>query len=137
MRFSWAAVAAGLLLCGPAIAQTAGLGAVGPENDSVSVGVGMICNTPEQAKQFIDLETKGTKPRAAEASVNAHARDPQACGMAAVAFVPNKILHTMALHNKLVKVIEINIVAGFDGKSWHQARMTQYAVVEDDDGLTI
>lgn len=125
------AIAATLLLCGAAQAQTA------QQVAEPVIGVGMICNTPDQAKQFVELQSKGTKPEQAVDAVNAQAKDGRACGFAAVAFVPDQTIDTKPVQNKLLKVMRIQIIAGFDGNDWRPASMTQYAVIEDTSGETI
>jgi uncharacterized protein YggE len=131
MRASLAIVAT-LLLTGAAQAQSAQSPAVEPV-----IGVGMICNTPDQAKQFVELQSKGTKPEQAVDAVNARAKDARACGFAAVAFVPDQTVDTKPVRNKLLKVMRIQVVAGFDGSDWRPASMTQYAVIEDTSGESI
>jgi hypothetical protein len=133
MRFTWAAASAALLLCGTAYA--AGLppespapheGQAGP-----SVGVGMICNTAEQAEHFVSLRVRGTKAEKAMQAVNAEAKDPRACGIAAIAFERDATLDNEAVDNKLVQVVRINVLAGFNGSGWQPTTgMVQYAVIE-------
>lgn len=61
--------------------------------------------------------------------------DPRACGVAAVAFVRDATLGSEAVKDKLMQVVRINIVAGFNGTDWHQVSgLTQYAVVEGEGG---
>ena len=50
------------------------------------VGLGMICDTPEQTDRFLALRNGGADTDKAAATVNAEARDPRACGKALVAF---------------------------------------------------
>lgn len=129
---TYLAMAAALLLSSAAHAQSLETANVQPV-----IGVGMICNTPNQARQFLELQSKGTQPQKAVHAVNAHAKDAHACGLAAVAFVPSKTVETKPLHNKLVRVVRIQVLAGYDGGTWRPVTMTQYAVIEDDSGLTI
>lgn len=118
-------LAAGALMLG-SVAQAQPL-----ENGGPAVGVGMICNTPEQAAQFISLRENGSAPRAAMDKVNKDAGDPRACGVAAIAFVRDATVNSRAVQDKLVQVVRINVVAGFNGAGWQKVNGTvQFAVVE-------
>jgi len=129
MRFSTtslAAAAALALMCGAAQA-----GEFKVDAKTTAIGVGMICNTSDQAEQFVALRAGGAKASDALARVNRQAHDPRACGLAAIAFVPEKTLDAKAVENKLMQIVRINVVAGFDGSGWKNVpAMTQYAVVE-------
>ncbi len=134
MRFIGAGAAA-LLLCGVAQAQTPSPPTM---NGDTVVGIGMICNTPDQAKRFIALQVNGSEAQAAMNAVNAEAKDDRACGVAAVAFTRDQTVDTATIHDKLVQVVRINVLAGFDGHTWQPvSNMTQYAVIEAAGGLSI
>jgi len=121
-----AAAAALTLICGAAQA-----GEFRIDANTTSVGVGLICNTPEQAEQFVELRSKGKAAKDAMTAVNAQARDPHACGLAAIAFVPEKTVDTKSVENKLMQIVRINVVGGFNGDGWQTVpAMTQYAVME-------
>jgi hypothetical protein len=116
------------LFAGSVAAQADDLAAGGGQP---SVGVGMICNTSDQAEQFLALQAKGAKADAAMKTVNKQAKNPRACGLAAIAFLRDKTLDTKTVKNKLVQVVRINILAGFDGNGWQRvSNMIQYAVIE-------
>ena len=57
MRIFWVAAAA-MLVCGGALAADG----PAPENGDAAVGVGILCNTPQQAQQFVNLRGKGAAP---------------------------------------------------------------------------
>jgi hypothetical protein len=121
-----AAAAALAVACGAA--QADGLRI---DSNSTSVGVGMICNTSEQAEQFVDLRAHGVDAKDAIAQVNEQANDPRACGLAAIAFVPDKTVDAKPVADKLMQIVRINVVAGFNGSGWQSVpAMTQYAVLE-------
>ena len=128
MRIFWIMAAAAMLFCGEVLA------AEGPalENGEPAVGVGVLCNTPQQAEQFVSLRGKGAAPEKAMQAVNAAARDGHACGIAAVAYVRDHTVGTVKLKDRLVQIVRINVVAGFTGSRWERATadMTQYAVLE-------
>ena len=126
MRVFWAAAAA-ILVCGAARAE----GPIPPVNRDAAVGVGVICNTSEEAMQFVDLRSHGAAPDQAVQAVNANAMDERACGVAAIAYVHDGTVDTMKLENQLVQIVRINVVAGFNGSAWQRVSgMVQYAVLE-------
>jgi len=128
MHLTWAAAAAALLMCGAASADDR---SGNPASAGPSVGIGIICNTAEQAEHFVSLRAGGADPRRAMQAVNAQAKDPRACGVAAVAFVRDAMLDSEAVNDKLLQVVRINILAGFNGSIWQRtAGMIQYAVIE-------
>jgi hypothetical protein len=130
MRIFWAAAAAALLVCGVARADSP---AQPPEKGDAAVGVGIICNTPQQAEQFVGFRKKGAAPEQAIHAVNTIARDQRACGVAAVAYIRDTTVDTMAMQDRLVQIVRINIVAGFNGSGWKRVSDTvQYAVLEGD-----
>ena len=133
MQKAGAAVAALLLVAAivPASAQSIRA----PSHDGIGdpgVGVVIICNTPEQAERFVSLRGGGSAVKLALVAVNTEARDMGACGVAAVAFLRDQTLKTRPMGDRLVQIVRINIVAGFNGTGWHRASaMTvQYAVIE-------
>jgi len=128
MRLTWAAAAAALAMCG---AACAGEPSINPTFSGTTVGIGIICDTAEQAEHFVSLRAGGADPRNAILAVNTEAKNPRACGIAAVAFVRGAMLESRAVNDKLVQVVRINILAGFNGSNWQQtAGMVQYAVIE-------
>jgi len=127
MRIFWAAATAAMLACG--VAQTAG--AASPGNGDAAVGIGIICNTSEQAEQFVKLRSRGTQPDQAMKTVNAKAHDERACGVAAIAYIRDQTMDTMKLDNKLVQIVRISVFAGFNGNAWQRVSgMVQYVVLE-------
>lgn len=137
---SLAAAAATLLLCGPAPAQQPtdlrGSQALPPQEmplagNKTIVGIGVICDTSEQAEQFVDLRAQGQDIQPAMHIVNRKAKRSRACGIAAIAFIRGKTLDSKAVNGKLVQIVRINVVAGYNGVGWNQiANTTQYAVIE-------
>jgi hypothetical protein len=101
------------------------------EPEAPAVGVGMICNTPEQARQYVEFRAGGAASEDAMQRVNEAAQNPHACGVAAIAFVPDKMLHCHFVENKLLEIVRVNVLAGFDGASWQEMpSVVQYAVME-------
>jgi hypothetical protein len=127
MRIFWAAVTAAVLVCGVARA------AEGPPttNGDAAIGIGIICNTPEQAEQFVKLRGQGSQPDQAMKTVNTKAHDDRACGVAAIAYIRDQTMDTVRLDNKLVQIVRISVFAGFNGNAWQRVSgMVQYAVLE-------
>jgi hypothetical protein len=125
IRILWAAAAAAGLICGAARADEL------PVNGDAAVGIAIICNTPRQAKQFVNLRGSGVTPGQAMHAVNAGARDVRACGVAAVAYVRDATIDTMKLKDRLVQIVRINVVPGFNGTGWQRVSdLVQYAVLE-------
>jgi hypothetical protein len=129
MRLSLAATAV-FLVCGFAQADE-------PTNNpdaynlGASIGIGIICNTPEQAERYISLIETGQKAGLAMNVVNTETNNPHACGIAAVAFTRGATLDTKTVHGKPMQVVQINIIAGFNGVSWQRSSgLVQYAVME-------
>jgi hypothetical protein len=129
MRFyQFAAAAAAITLaCGVAQASDFNLTDV----NSTAMGVGMICNTSDQAEQFLALRARGAAAKDAMRAVNANAHNPHACGVAAIAFTRDKTVDAKPVQNKLLQIVRINVLAGFNGNGWQRVPdMTQYAVME-------
>jgi hypothetical protein len=126
MTVTLAAAAALTLACGAAQA-----GQFRIDSKTTAVGVGLICNTSEQAQQFIDMRAKGAEAKDAVAAINEQAHDPRACGLAAIAFVPEKTVQAKPVADKLMQIVQINVVAGFNGNGWQEVpAMTQFAILE-------
>lgn len=130
MRKALVGAAALLLMCGAARANEVDRNQGLTEGHPV-IGVGLVCDTSEQAVRFVTLRASGAEPRRAMETVNAEAHQPLACGIAAVAFVPEHTLETKTMEGKLVRIVRIHVVAGFNGHGWQPVTgLVQYAVVE-------
>jgi hypothetical protein len=128
MRILWAAAVAAILVCGTARANEQGQP---PADGDAAVGVGIICNTPQQAELFVSLRSKGNQPEKAMNAVNATVAGKRACGVAAIAYFRDHTVRTTTMQDKLVQIVRINVVAGFNGTSWQGVSdMVQYAVLE-------
>jgi hypothetical protein len=137
MRIVFAAATAVVLVCG--VARADELTNLPSEPDAgLSVGVGVICNTNEQAARFVDLREHGAKVTPAMLKVNRAAKDPRACGLAAIAFQRGKTVAATSLQGKLVTIVRVNVLAGYDGHHWSRVPpMVQYAIMEAKGGLSI
>ena len=128
MRLSWAAGAAALALWS---ATPGNANAQLMEEGNIAIGVGIICNTPEQMERLVGLRNDGKEMNRAVIAVNDEAKDPRACGVAAVAFMSDKMVDMKNVQGKLVQIVQISVVAAFDGRRWARIpTMTQYALME-------
>ena len=101
------------------------------DDDNVTIGVGIICNTPEQMQRLIGLRNTGAQAERAVSVVNREAKNPRACGVAAVAYVTGKMVDMKNVQGKLVRIVRIDVVAAFNGQTWARVpTMTQYALIE-------
>jgi hypothetical protein len=128
-----AAAIAALLTGGVARADdlTSLPGQAGQNDNEPIVGVGVICNTSDQALQYVNFRQTGQDLTPAVAKVNSQAQEPRACGVAAIAFVPDKTLETKSMGGRLVKIVRVNVVAGYNGSRWQRVASTvQYAIME-------
>lgn len=131
MRVIWAAAAAAMFMGGVAQADSQDRRQDQmPAKGDAAVSIGVICNTSQQAEQFVTLRSKGTEPEQAMRAVNAGARDRRACGVAAIAYIRDATIETKAMRDQLVQIVRVNVVAGFNGSAWQRADMVQYAVLE-------
>ncbi|HEX3857999.1 MAG TPA: hypothetical protein VHV58_00225 [Pseudolabrys sp.] len=103
------------------------------EDDSsgLTVGVGIICDTQLEAERYVSLRDGGAQAEPAMHTVNDEAKNPRACGLAAVAFVGNETLAQKSLHGAPVAITRIVVVAGYNGAKWvRMPGYIQYAIVE-------
>lgn len=136
MRSLWTGAAL-LLLGGLAQADEASLPPQ-PEPDSMAIGMGVICNTSDQAEHYVRLRAGGAEITAAVSAVNEAARDPKACGLAAVAFQRDKTVEAKSMQGKLVTIVRISVLSGYNGREWLRVpTMVQYAVMEAQDAQSI
>ena len=127
-RFMTAAAAA--LVCA---SGSIALAAPQADEGKMGMGVGVICNTTEQAQSYVKLRSGGAEVTLAVSAVNERVQDPQACGVAAVAFERGKTVGTMSQKGRLVSIVQVRIVAGFDGTKWARVPDTvQYAIIENE-----
>lgn len=102
-----------------------------PDQMGLQVGIGVICNTNVQAEDYVKLRAHGTDLTLAVNQVNAQAKDPKACGVAAIAYKRGKTVDTQMMGGKMVEIVQINVMAGYDGQAWARVpEMTQYAVIQ-------
>ena len=87
---------------------------------SLEVGIGVVCNTKEQAAKFARLSDETGNILQAIKTVNAEAENPTACGKLIAAFVRGRSVGEVHRTHGSVKLAEITIVAVPDGKGWQR-----------------
>lgn len=93
-------------------------------------GTGLICDTQAQISEYVKQATYLNNREAALEVVNK--TTPKACGIAAVAFFPSKVVGTVQTPKGLYDILEITVVAGFDGQ-WHPfPPVEQYTLVRSE-----
>jgi hypothetical protein len=103
----------------------------GEESSGLTVGIGIICDTPQEAERYVSLRDGGAQAEPAMHTVNDEAKNPRACGLAAVAFIGRETLSQKALHGAPVAIMRIVVVAGYNGAKWvRMPGYIQYAIVE-------
>ena len=128
MRMFWAAAAAMLLVGGVARADKQ---SHLPGNAETAIGVGIMCNTLEQAERYVSLVAGGQQPVPAIVTVNTEVKDPRACGVATIAFKRDETVDTKSVRGKQIEIVRIIVIAGFNGTGWQPVTgMVQYAVME-------
>lgn len=113
----------GLLFCFP-VAATAN------EQKSVEVGVGLICNSEKQVQRYLALHVKDAPPDAAIQLVNTEAQDPNACSMAAIAFIRRKEGTSVPAPGGQMKITQIMILAAQTPFGWQRVTgLVQYTAI--------
>lgn len=131
-RLRTSLIAAALCISTGAVAQTASQNDLSRsiETGSPAVGVGVICDTAAQVERLIALRGEGTAPEHAIVLVNTEASNPQACGIAATAFVPGKAVANVAVEGGTIRVMEITVIATVTQQGLQRVpEQTQYTAV--------
>ena len=114
MKLITRAVMWGLLFCFP-------VGATANEQQpAVEVGVGLICNSAQQVERFLSIHVTKKSPQEAIQLVNTEVNDPNACSLAAIAFVRGKESAAVPAPGGVMKVMEIAIVAAQTPYGWQR-----------------
>jgi hypothetical protein len=129
MRISWQWA----LSVGAIALMMDGSSSANPLIDKPIVGVILVCDTLTEAMQIVDLRAEGKSAQEAMDAVNRQAKNSNACGHAMIAFTRGEIVYTKLVSKKMLQVTRIDVVAGFNGKTWeHIATVVQYTVAEAD-----
>ena len=115
----------GLLFCFPM-----GANAFEPNKNSIEVGVGLICNSEAQVQRYLALHGKDQPPQAAIQLVNTESQDPNACSIAAVAFVRGKEGATVPAPGGQMKITQITVLAAQTPFGWQRVTgLVQYTAI--------
>lgn len=100
------------------------------DKPELSIGYGIICNTPEQALRIVALRNEGNEIRHAVGLVNREADNPIACGDALVVFRVVEEVHKERIGGQRVTVMKVIVSAIGNGVHWSQVPdVVQYALV--------
>jgi hypothetical protein len=117
----------GLLFCFP-VAATANQ--PNGQNRSVEVGVGLICNSEAQVERYLALHLKDESPTVAIRTVNAEVQDPNACALAAIAFVRGEQGKSVVAQGGLMKIMQVMILATQTPAGWQRVPpIVQYTAI--------
>ena len=117
----------GLLFCFPV-----GANALEPDQNknSIEVGVGLVCNSEQQVQRYLALSVKEQPPETAIKVVNTEAQDPNACSIAAVAFIRGKQGAAVPAPGGQMKITEIRILAAQTPFGWQRVTgLVQYTAI--------
>jgi len=130
MKLLSRAVMWSLLLCFPLGANALEKPADIPAEKAVEVGIGLICNSEDQVQRYFSLHVKNEEPEAAIQTVNVEAKDPNACAMAAIAFIRGNEGATVPAPGGQMKITRILIVAAQTPTGWTRVSgLVQYTAI--------
>jgi hypothetical protein len=99
-RCSFLALVASILLPGgPASAE---------DRQGIQVGTGMICDTRQQVERLLTLLDLG--PQEAVGKVNAEEKNPNACGLATMAYTESAELSTARNRDGAFRIVQIVVI---------------------------
>lgn len=123
MRILTRVVMWGLLFCFPA-------GASAQEQQSLEVGVGLICNSEAQVERYLALHIPDKSPDDAVKLVNDEVKDPNACALAAIAFVRGQEGKQVSAPGGVMKITPVTIVATQTTAGWERVvPIVQYTAI--------
>ena len=119
----------GLLFCFPLGANAVEQNQSEPKK-SIEVGIGLICNSEEQVHRYLALHVKDDSPEKAIQVINTEVHDPNACSLAAIAFVRGKEGAVVPAPGGRMKIMEIKIVAAQTPFGWQPVTgLVQYTAI--------
>lgn len=97
---------------------------------SIEIGVGLICNSQAQVERFLALHLADRSPDTALQLVNDEAKDPNACALAAIAFVRGAEAKKVSAPGGLMKITPVTIIATQTAEGWERiAPIVQYTAI--------
>jgi hypothetical protein len=98
--------------------------------ETVKYGVGIICDSAEQVERYLRLSNGDASLVDAVHIVNSESRNPRACGVATIAFVPNEQTRTVDIPNGIARIFRVKVVGTMTAKGWEPVPVTiQYTAV--------
>ncbi len=85
----------------------------------VEVGRGLVCDTQAEVESFVKLSNEGKTNAAAIQAING---DTVACDIIPVAFIRGNTLGKVRTKNGPAEIVNILVVAAFDGQRWNHVR---------------
>lgn len=75
------------------------------------IGTGLLCDTPAQVEQYLDLVNQGATGQAALAVVNEN-KTPVACAVAPVAFIREEAIKEKTVKGQVVEITKVTVIGG-------------------------
>ena len=122
----------GLLFCFPvaANADEQNRSHADQQRQSLEVGIGLICNSAAQVERYLALHVKDESPDEAIKVVNAEVQDPNACALAAIAFVRGEEGKSVPAPGGLMKITQVMILATQTPAGWQRVPpIVQYTAI--------
>lgn len=109
-------------------------GAATPSIDNLqsnlSLGVGVICDTPEQIKRYLTLYQGSATAEQAATTVNTETNSPGGCGMVSIAFISGDILGDVNVKGGIMRMMRIVVFAMKTEQGWQSIPPTlQYTAL--------
>jgi hypothetical protein len=122
----------GLLFCFPvaANADEQSRSQADRHRQSLEVGIGLICNSEAQVERYLALHVEDESPEAAIKTVNAEVQDPNACALAAIAFVRGEQGKSVPAPGGQMKITQVMILATQTPAGWQRVPpIVQYTAI--------
>lgn len=114
MKLLSRAVMWGLLFCVP-VAATAN-----EQKPELEMGAGLICNSEAQVERYLALNAAKQAPDQAVRLINDEAQNPNACALAAVAFIRGAQGKSINAPGGLMKVTKVMVLAVQTPAGWQR-----------------
>jgi hypothetical protein len=122
----------GLLFCFPvaANADERSRSHADQQQKAIELGVGLICNSEAQVERYLALHVKDESPAEAIKAVNAEVQDPNACALAAIAFVRGEEGKAVPAPGGQLKITQVMIFATQTPAGWQRVPpILQYTAI--------
>ena len=100
------------------------------EQNNLTFGHGIICDTSQQIQRYLTLYKNDTSPAMAADTVNTETKSPHGCGMAQVAFIPGDELGSVSVSGGMMRMLRITVYAMRSDSGWVRVSPTpQYTAI--------